>query len=635
MNKITFIKSIKLFFFIVVFSCFNYFFSTQYVTKNSLYINNDLLAFDINTEELITLNLNEKKWIDLRSELDTIYVDRVSNFTIEINESIQNVVSTEYYISDQILGETELDLLETTDWTTYDTQISISEVGKYIVYIKLVDDSDDVLYINSDYIVFNGYTQDSLFVGRNALSYDGINITNKSAVTLQTSFTSSSTEFENHTHNLMSNILLPKDTIISLIDQEKDKVYQYQIPTDVDNYNYNLSCDVEDLDCIKVATYPFTLFKEVGTFQDKPFVEDDYVLEGVITENFTIVIDFINTNFETNYSDVSLYVELRDSTSKVVRPTLFDSLKKFNIYSTISGNNAQATLNLTTDYSLNAIILNTDSTTNINITSALSYKKDGELNIYDTRYENKKMGIAIHLEDSEGNLIDREYFKNVTFKIGDQIVTPNNDNIIRFNLDNTTSQTKILTIIGDKSTKLSEGNYVLKINNYTSLDGYYYQDLNNVTVSIPLIVEYPIESEYGFNVSIDKIERIVNKDGQAKPVQFEVLLSSDLTNPNLRVTLYKKNSFTAFNQDYTVVDLANHTSDQLIYSSPNTYLAIPNLIKYDSPEYLKNYYYLNLSTDTLENNGYMFVFDLYDGDIKISSISKKIIVKQVFNEQQN
>jgi hypothetical protein len=43
-----------------------------------------------------------------------------------------------------------------------------------------------------------------------------------------------------------------------------NKVYEYQITTSEDIYNYNNSCDPEDLECIKVATYPFTLFKEVG-----------------------------------------------------------------------------------------------------------------------------------------------------------------------------------------------------------------------------------------------------------------------------------------------------------------------------------------------------------------------------------
>ena len=64
-------------------------------------------------------------------------------------------------------------------------------------------------------------------------------------------------------HNIITNILLPKNTIIKLIDYSDNKIYTYEITTDEDIYNYNNSCPSE-IDCQKRAKYPFSLFTERG-----------------------------------------------------------------------------------------------------------------------------------------------------------------------------------------------------------------------------------------------------------------------------------------------------------------------------------------------------------------------------------
>jgi hypothetical protein len=199
-------------------------------------------------------------------------------------------------------------------------------MGKQVVYVKIVDSFDYVTYINTDYIILDGYTESDLIIGRNSSSYLNIDpyISDKSAITLNFDYSNlEASNLTDYTHNLVANTLLPLGTKLTLIDNITKKVYEYKITTATDIYNYNNSCAVEDLDCIKKATYPFTLFKEIGTATvNNYYNETTYYNNGVVTEDFTIVLDLADTDIAVNYNDVSLSMELRSPSDVNVRPTL-------------------------------------------------------------------------------------------------------------------------------------------------------------------------------------------------------------------------------------------------------------------------------------------------------------------------
>ena len=62
--------------------------------------------------------------------------------------------------------------------------------------------------------MFDGYQLNSLKVGRNNLNYldEEPNISSKSTVTMNFSYNNPSKIIENHTHHLVSNVLLPLGT---------------------------------------------------------------------------------------------------------------------------------------------------------------------------------------------------------------------------------------------------------------------------------------------------------------------------------------------------------------------------------------------------------------------------------------
>ncbi len=594
------------------------------------YLNTDMLILDL-TDPTASISFDDYEYTTYTDSLNNIYADRSKSITLAYDDNFSGISEANYYISADELNLAELDALST--WSSYNEAISLINVGEYIIYAQIKDNADNTIYANTDKIVLNGYTQSNFIIGRNS-SYLGneFNITNKSTVTFNSTFEYEMDELTGYTHNLMSNILLPLDTKVTLIDNINDKVYEYVISTSEDIFNYNDSCAPEDLECEKVASYPFTLFKEVGTLEtDKLYTESTYFVLGTVSEDYTVILDLSETNFNENYSNVRLFMELHDSNGDNVRPTLYDSIETFNVYSEVESQSSAATLSLTTDYSGTEIFYNTNSLTEINLTSKIIYKTINENKIIDTTHEGKKIGISIKLVDDEGTIVERKYLKNILFKVGDNsFYYPGNDNTVRVNLNNGINDvSKTLSVITNKNNiDLEEGMYYFKITNYIAYDGYYYEELADTELSIPLNVsENNVSVVHGFNVIMSEENQMIDKEAVAVNVPFSILENGEFESPNIRVSLYKKNELTAYNQDYTIVDLADYVSDTLNECEENVYYVTTEPVSYTAPEYSYNAFELNLLTANFENNGYKFVFELFDEDKRIGTIEKYFIVK--------
>ena len=192
---------------------------------NVTYLNTDILVLDLSSSSA-SVSIDGKTWEDLREPTSYIYIGKPTQVTIEAVDNLSGVSSIKYYITDEILSEKDLEELSESNWITYNDDISISEVGTYIVYVKVLDNCDYVTYINTDYIVFDGYNYNDLIIGRNPSSYieEQVYITDKSTITMNINYSNSSSKDLNyHTHNLISNILLPKGTKITLIDNVLEK----------------------------------------------------------------------------------------------------------------------------------------------------------------------------------------------------------------------------------------------------------------------------------------------------------------------------------------------------------------------------------------------------------------------------
>ena len=300
--------------------------------------------------------------------------------------------------------------------------------------------------------------------------------------------------------------------------------------------------------------------------------------------------------------------------------TLTSTMKKFNIIT-----NTSSSIELSSD-NLPSINLNSNSTTNIKLDTNIIDKYFNEEKVIDTILEKKKLGLGIYITDELGNIVSKENFNNMTFSIDGNKYTPEENNIIYINLSDIVTNISKTLVIDTKATtlNLNNGNYFIKIFNYTSNFNKYIDSLRSNELVIPLKVEGVTKiEEHSFNVMLDK--QIIDKK-DSNHINFNIIQSGNYTNPSIRVSLYKKNDFTAFNQNYTLVNIRDYVNNDLELIANNIYYAFKTPKKYNGTIDTYNNLVLNFK-DNIENNGYKVVFELYDGDIKISQIEKKFIVK--------
>ena len=538
------------------------------------YINSDLLILDKSGSN-IDIVLGDNHYSSINDS--TIYLDHAFDISVSADDTLSGIKSVEYYISNGFINDYDV------NWTTYSDVIHFDTVGEYVLYVKVTDGCDFVTYASTPLIIYDGYVSSV-----HPLGFDlGNSITSNSSIVYNFSY--SNNKQASFTHNLISSVLLPRYTNITLIDKVNNRVYGYVVGNDNCGFDAN-----------GYATIPFTLFKEKGKSSNVNYVDG-----SVSNEQFDIIVDFSKANISTNYTDVYLYLE--GNSNGVVRPTI--SKNSFSI-----DKNSRVSHSISSDYS-STIYYNSDSIHDVSISSVVSNS-----GIYDTSYFDKKIGLSIKLVDSQGRIVNREHLKNFTFMVGEDKYVPSSDNIIRINLDTNSSVDTNLSIITHQGTsKLKDGTYYIKINAYSSIDGLYYDSVIDNGIMIPVVVSKNFNSSsYGFDVSIDSNSRIIDKDGIVN-LSFN-LKQSGLENPNIKVSMFKKDQVTAYNQDYTLVNLGLYSDISLERFIDSVYYVSRN------PQE-ESIFSFNLDTSLLDKTSYKFVFDLYEGDLKVSSISKNIIIR--------
>ena len=550
--------------------------------SNVSYINSDLLVLD-NSGSDITISAFGNNWTG--SNNGEVFIDHTFSFSVSASDALSGVKSVEYYLSNTVLNN-----MSNVSWTSYVNPISVSNVGEYILYVKVTDGCDFVTYASTPVIVYDGYVVSNL----SPLGGSGNSITRNSSITFDVSYLNN--KQLSLTHSLISSVLLPVNTKITMIDKINNKVYQFVVGSGRYGFDTN-----------GYASYPLSSFTEKGKISTVNYVDG-----SVTNERFTFVVDFSDATISQSYSDVSIYLD--GTGSGVSRPTI--TKETFSI-----SNDGTLVLShtISTDFD-GSITYNSDSETNIDIDSTVSYNS-----YFDTSYFDKKIGLSIKVVDGSGNIVSKDHLKNIIFEVDDTAYAFDSDNIIRVNLDTNSSVANTLSVITHQcNSTLEDGTYYIRINPYYSYDGKFYDSVLNSTIDIPLVVSNSVNVyDYSFDVLMNS-DSIINQ-GDDVQLSFNVLEDS-VVNPNIKVSMYQKDELTAFNQDYTLIDMGDYTDDILDLYIDSVYYVSRNPVSYSvSGQY--NTFSINMDTDNLDKTCYKFVFDLYEGNRKISSVSKYIIIR--------
>lgn len=552
------------------------------------YINSDVLFFDLFGPN-IKLMLGDNSWTSYNASLDSLYINDTVSLTLEVSDTYADVVSTEYYVSSVLKTKEELDTL--TEWVTYEESITLDNKGTSIVYVKSVDTNGHISYINSDYIIYGGYSS-SLMVGENSsTTVEEANVSSKSSVTYNFTYNEDIPYTSGYSNNIVSSTKLPQGTLLTFVDKKLGQVYTYEV-SDEDTSVYSLN-----------------KFKLVGVLNETLFDDTSYLVTD--SKDVSLIIDFKDANVTSDIS-FNVYLDVRDNMDNIVLSTLSDSIKNTNVYSGLSTELTIA--NKSVIYGIN---YDSDSTNIIEFGYSFNTLVKDDIVISDTYYENKKTGILIKLVDSEGTTIDKKYLKNMEFIVDSKNYAADSDGIVRINMSNTLDKvsSSISIVTHENDLDLKDGNYSLVIIPFVASDGKYSSEYSNSKISIPVVSDYEEILDYDFNVTMSEESKILVKASGNVEIPFTILSKNEFTDSNIRISMYKKNTLSAYDQTYSLIDLMDYNTNELEKVTDSVY-------KIDGNEVT-----LKLNLSDLENTGYEIRFELYDGDKKIDTIKKKIIIR--------
>lgn len=577
---------------------------------NEYYSNTDFLVLD-QSNEGTNLKLNNYVWGDYNNSPKTIYIHKNETIDLELGSDI---VSAYYHVTESKKTIKALASMSVSSWDEYVDGINIEEEGKHIVYVKITDIDGKNLYLNTDYILYEGYNLNNV--------YNISNISNKSEIKLEFTYFSDYLYHEVEKHVLVTNYLLPVGTYIKLEDNINNKKYYYKVSTSDDLYGYNNSCDILDLECEKEAVYSFEDFKEVGSTKDY-YEEDNYYKNNEVNEDFTITLHFNNATINDDIEDFRARLRVYDTNDDIMRYTLNKDVKLYNI---ITSNDYREEITITTDFE-EEIIYNSNSITNIELDTKIDYKLLNLMEVYDTRLFNKKLGMEVSFVKNN-NIVDVKYLKNMQIKVDGKTYYPDKNGMFRIRLNNNVvnsiNDLEIITLADNNN--LSEGLYNLKLTLFASNDGLFGDKYIKEDILIPVrVLNNEIANTYIYSVSGDK--NLITKELLQDTINYKISLNTSVVNPNIRVSLYEKKELSAYNQEYTLININNYVSNNLELIANNVYYAFKNPVLYESPFHLFNQLDLEFNTSNLDYNSYKLRFEFYNDNTKINTIEKVFIVR--------
>ena len=161
------------------------------------------------------------------------------------------------------------------------------------------------------------------------------------------------------------------------------------------------------------------------------------------------------------------------------------------------------------------------------------------------------------------------------------------------------------------------GSYTFTFEAFASADGIYYSSGVSDFVNLPITI---INSSYGLEPILAESSIIFNATDNDKGLSMTVNYTSLLSNPNIRLAMYRRSYATEYATDYNLVDLQDYATTTLTTTNNQK-----EYIIFASPV-AENSRTIELE-DTMMTGTYRLSFRLYDNDTMIGEINRYIIIK--------
>ena len=413
---------------------------------------------------------------------------------------------------------------------------------------------------------------------------------------------------------LTSTFVFPENTKITMLDFVNGvPEYYYHVMTASDvtaaqadfQTNNNEQC-----------AYALSMFTRMGSVSNSSNYDDAsknniYYNGTDSSEEFIFIVDFSDTNINSDELDQKLLIEIRDSNEEDIVSVLGlqHSQLTYNVYV-----DKDSEINMTATPSDNPLYIGYNDIFDVSIdyqNSSLS-----GVAITDTQYFDSKMGVQIYIKNNEGHIVSGTDLTGSYFTIDGVRYYPDISGYTHIKLADKVGNTRKWITFNTENASLATGDYTFVFEAFASPDGIYYSsgksDIKNVNLTI-------INSTYGLKPEIND-ESVIFSANNDKSLKFTVEYTSLLDNPNIRVAMYRRKYDTTYDTNYELVDLQDYCKyDLSTTNNPKEYLLI------NGPS-ATNGFTFPLNNELLTGT-YRLSFRLYDGDTLIGDINRYIIVK--------
>lgn len=424
---------------------------------------------------------------------------------------------------------------------------------------------------------------------------------------------------EGYYRSLVSTYAFPVNTKITMIDlhDNDNPIYYYYVINQAD-YDESLI----EYNNYGETSYKLSKFVKMGSTSadnnyDDAYYNTIYYQDNIAEEEFIFMVDFKDANITSNVQNESLLIELRNADDQTLISVLGieQQTLKYNLYI-----DSDAAIELEGTISKNPVYLG--DSTSLTIDTNFVQNKVSSNTIYDTTFDNEKLGIKISIYDSHDNLLSAQDLMGANFTYNGNTYYPRYDGTTRIKISEKVANARSKITFNTGTSKLSTGEYTILIESFGSYDGIYYGPVSSKQLEIKLNI---IDTPYGLSISvIDELIFIDKTTGLTlnnnNSYVFRIDYASELSNPSLRMKLQRRNYDSIYTNIYDDVNLLDYITNEF-YQSNNTYEYILTTNPVSNANYTINFKE-NLITGT-----YRLVISLYDGNNYIGDVYQYLIIR--------
>ena len=365
------------------------------------------------------------------------------------------------------------------------------------------------------------------------------------------------------------------------------------------------------------CSYPFSLFTKMGSRSNNSNYDDAamnaiYYDGTASSEEFIFIVDFSDTTINSNQLGNTLLIEMLDSQNESIMTVLGiqHSQLTYNLYS-----NCDSQIDLTATESLDPLYIGYSDVFDVSV----GYQNSSVSGVIvtDTQYFDSKLGLQIHILNSEDNMVSGTDLTGTYFLMDGVKYYPDIQGVTHIKLSDKIGNTEKWITFNTDNSSLATGDYTFVFEAFGSPDGIYYSSGDTDTYENEIAI---INSTYGLKPEINQNSVVFSGSDNDKDLTFTIDYTSMLDNPSIRLAMYRRKYDQIYDTNYELVDLQDYV-DQTLFGTANTneYL----IINHPDPTNTVTL----LMKDELLTGTYRLSFRLCDGDTVIGEVIRYIIVK--------